>query len=53
MTARLAGLSSVIPVLVTGIQSRDVRRVGGVFGAADAAPPDPRHKAEDDGECGD
>ncbi len=44
--------SSVIPVLVTGNQSRDVCRVERLFGTADAVPLDPRHKAEDDGDCG-
>jgi hypothetical protein len=50
--------SSVIPVLgldprdVTGNPSRDVCRVERLFGTADAVPLDPRHKAEDDGDCG-
>ena len=41
---------SVIPVLVTGIQSAQVLELKGSFDPTDVGSLDPHHKGEDDGE---
>jgi hypothetical protein len=44
--------SSVIPVLVTGIQPAQVLELKESFDPTDVGSLDPRHKGEDDGEWG-
>ncbi|WP_428427874.1 hypothetical protein [Pararhizobium sp.] len=44
--------SSVIPVLVTGIQPAQVLELKESFDPTDVGSLDPRHKGEDDGELG-